>query len=175
MSDPKPELPPKQAAFVREYLVDLNATQAHIRAGYKSKNPDVDGYQLLVKPRIKEAIQKAMDKRAAKVEISAEYVLRNLMEVSERCLQRAPVMVGQGKERKQAQTIVEDPETGEMVLANVWQFDAQGVCRANELIGKNLKMFSDKIELTGKDGAGLFEPDQLLRMAEAIKKAKGDE
>jgi phage terminase small subunit len=157
MSEHKPELPPKQAAFVREYLLDLNATQAHIRAGYKSKNPDVDGPALLGKPGVRDAIQKAMDKRAAKVEISAEYVLRNLMEVSERCLQRAPVMVGKGKDRKQATEWVEDPETGEEVLANVWQFDAQGVCRANELIGKNLKMFTDKMEHTGKDGSPLFE------------------
>lgn len=151
------KMPPKQEAFVREYLVDLNATAAYRRAGYNSKNPDVEGPTLLGKPRVREAIQKAMDKRAAKVEVSAEYVLRNLMEVSERCLQRSPVMVGQGKERKQATEVVADPDTGEMVLANVWQFDAQGVCRANELIGKNLKMFTDKLEHTGKDGNPLFE------------------
>ena len=166
----------RQSAFVREYLVDMVASAAYKRAGYKATGnvAEVNAARLLRNAQVKKAIQEAMDKRAAKVEVSAEYVLRNLMEVSERCLQRAPVMVGSGKERKQAQTIVKDPETGEEVLANVWQFDAQGVCRANELIGKNLKMFSDKIELTGKDGAGLFEPDQLLRMAEAIKKAESN-
>ena len=166
----------RQSAFVREYLVDMVASAAYKRAGYRATGnvAEVNAARLLRNAQVKKAIQEAMDKRAAKVEVSAEYVLRNLMEVSERCLQRAPVMVGQGKERKQAQEWVMDPETGEGVLANVWQFDAQGVCRANELIGKNLKMFSDKIELTGKDGAGLFEPDQLLRMAEAIKKAESN-
>lgn len=149
MSEQQAELSPKQAAFVREYLVDLNGTQAAIRAGYSPKTAVVQGSRLLTYANIQSAIQKAMDKRAAKVEVSAEYVLRNLMEVSERCLQRAPVMVGQGKERKQAQEWVMDPETGEEVLANVWQFDAQGVCRANELIGKNLKMFTDKVEHSG--------------------------
>lgn len=140
----------KQAMFVREYLKDLNASQAYLRAGYKTKNPDVMSNQLMVKSGVKEAIQRAMDKRAAKVEVSAEYVLENIKEVGERCLQRVPVMVGQGKDRKQAQEWVTDPNTGERVLVGVWQFDASGALKAQELLGKHLKLFTEKVEHSGK-------------------------
>ena len=53
------KLNPKQARFVQEYLIDLNATQAAIRAGYSKKTADVQGYQLLQKPLVSEAIVKA--------------------------------------------------------------------------------------------------------------------
>ena len=51
-------LTPKQAMFVREYLIDLNATQAAIRAGYKEKNAAVIGCQNLIKLNIAAAIKK---------------------------------------------------------------------------------------------------------------------
>ena len=69
---------PKQEIFIREYLVDLNATAAYRRAGYKSGNPDVDGPALLGKPGIAQAIQKAMSDRAERVELKAERVLREI-------------------------------------------------------------------------------------------------
>lgn len=74
---------PKQEMFVKEYLVDLNATQAAIRAGYSQKTAYAIGEENLRKPEIAEAIQKAMDKRAEKVEINAEYVLNGIKEVVE--------------------------------------------------------------------------------------------
>lgn len=54
-------LTPKQAAFVREYQVDLNATQAAIRAGYSEKTAQQQGYQLLQHPLVSEALQKVTD------------------------------------------------------------------------------------------------------------------
>lgn len=144
------KLPAKQALFVKEYLKDLNASAAYLRAGYKTDNPHVLGPALLAKPRIRDLVQKAMDKRAEKADINAGYVLKNIVEVGERCMQRVPVMVGRGDERKQAEEWVTDPNSGERVLVGVWQFDANGALKAQELLGKHLKLFTEKVEHSGK-------------------------
>ena len=68
-------LTPKQEAFVREYLIDLNATQAAIRAGYSAKSAMEQGYQLLQKTSVASAIGEAQAKRAEKCDISALWVL----------------------------------------------------------------------------------------------------
>lgn len=68
----------RQEAFVREYLVDLNATQAAIRAGYSEKTARAIGAENLTKPDIKAALKKEMDKRAARTEITADRVLKEL-------------------------------------------------------------------------------------------------
>ncbi len=65
------KLTPKQARFVAEYLVDLNATQAVIRAGYSRKTADSIGLQLLRKTQVALAIQKAQEDRARRVVFSS--------------------------------------------------------------------------------------------------------
>lgn len=144
---------PKQEAFVREYLIDLNGAAAARRAGYKARNADDLAVQLLRKTQVKAAIQAAMAKRAERVEITADQVLKNIIEIGQRCMQREPVFVGRGKDRKQAVEPVTDPETGEQVLAQVFAFDSQGALKAQELLGKHLKLFTDKAEVSGPDGA----------------------
>jgi phage terminase small subunit len=72
------KLTPKQQLFIKEYLVDLNATQAAIRAGYSEKTAKSIGQENLTKPDIQRAIQSQMNTRAEKVEISAERVLQEL-------------------------------------------------------------------------------------------------
>ncbi len=69
---------PKQARFVEEYLVDLNATQAAIRAGYSAKNADKIGPELLGKTRVAEAIQESQAKRSERIAISQDDVVRGL-------------------------------------------------------------------------------------------------
>jgi phage terminase small subunit len=69
-------LTPRQERFVLEYLVDLNATQAAIRAGYSAKTAAVIGCQNLGKPELAAAIAGAQQKRAGKLEITAEAVLQ---------------------------------------------------------------------------------------------------
>lgn len=75
------KLTDKQKLFIKEYLVDLNGTQAAIRAGYSEDTANVIASENLTKPYIKEAIQKAMDKRVKKTEITAEYVLNGIRDV----------------------------------------------------------------------------------------------
>lgn len=78
MGKSKGKLNDRQAAFVREYLVDLNATQAAIRAGYAEKTAGVTGHNLLKNPKVQTAVEHAKAKRAEKTEITAERVLREL-------------------------------------------------------------------------------------------------
>ncbi len=80
-------LTPKQQAFVTEYLVDLNATQAAIRAGYSERNADKIGPELLGKTRVAEAIQAALAARSQRTEITQDYVLTRLRENVERAMQ----------------------------------------------------------------------------------------
>ena len=77
----KKKLTAKQDMFCREYLADLNATQAAIRAGYSKKTAPIIGFENLHKPNIAEVIAERMAKRTEKVEINAEYVLRRLHEI----------------------------------------------------------------------------------------------
>lgn len=72
---------PKQDAFVREYLIDLNATQAAIRAGYSENTAYSIGNENLSKPEIAAAIKIAMDERAARTEITADKVMAELAKI----------------------------------------------------------------------------------------------
>ncbi len=75
----------KEQAFVDHYLVDLNATEAVIAAGYKVKGRAAaasHGYRLLRKPAIEAAIQAGRKAKTAKVELSAQRVLDGLMRVA---------------------------------------------------------------------------------------------
>jgi len=72
------ELTAKQQAFVREYLVDLNATQAAIRAGYSKRTAYRTGADNLKKPQIAAAVDKAKEKRAERTELTQEFVIEGL-------------------------------------------------------------------------------------------------
>ncbi|CAA2136743.1 terminase small subunit [Hyphomicrobium sp. ghe19] len=74
----KPALTPKQRRFVENYLLDLNATQAAIRAGYSKRTAQEQGSQLLNHPTIRIAIDAAKAERSAKTEICAEQVLEEI-------------------------------------------------------------------------------------------------
>lgn len=71
----------KQKAFVQEYLVDLNATQAARRAGYK--NPEI-GRQLITNNNVSSAIQAALKAREKRTEVTQDYVIAKLREIVEK-------------------------------------------------------------------------------------------
>lgn len=122
----------KQAAFIREYLIDLNATQAAIRAGYSAKTAQEQSSRLLSNAIIRENVQKAMDERSETVGLTAADVLRDINAVKADAMRK---------------TYDKD---GNEVMAN-----HTAALKALELQGKHLKMFTDKIETTGANGGPL--------------------
>lgn len=145
----KKPIAPRQELFCREYLVDLNAKQAAIRAGYSVKSAEVLGYQLLQKPLVRSAIAELQEKRAEKIDVTAEYVLKTIVETMERCKQAEPVVDKSGVH------VFDVLESGE--LRPVYKFDARAVLKGAELLGKHLGLFVERREVTGKDGAPLFQ------------------
>lgn len=73
----------KQSAFVIEYLVDLNATQAAIRAGYSKRGAKDQAWQLMQRPEISAAIKEAMEARNKRTQVDADYVHRRLTEIDQ--------------------------------------------------------------------------------------------
>lgn len=78
----KPDLNAKQQRFVREYLVDRNATQAAIRAGYSAKTAGQMGFELLKKPEIIEGIKAAEDALARRNDIKADKIIQRLWDLA---------------------------------------------------------------------------------------------
>lgn len=75
-------LPHRKQSFVDEFLVDLNATGAAIRAGYAARNANQAGYRLLQEPAVAEAIAVAQAARSRRTHISADRVLRELARIA---------------------------------------------------------------------------------------------
>src|ERR1035437_9018270 len=72
----------KQERFIQEFLLDLNATQAAVRAGYSRKTAAEQAFALLRKPQIRKAIDEATDERAARTQADQDAVIRRLVAVA---------------------------------------------------------------------------------------------
>lgn len=123
----------KHQFFVDAYLCDnvderFNATKAAIKAGYSEKAARQVASRLLTNANIKAYIEQKMSEAAEKIGLTQEKVLENIKEIVERCMQREPVLDENGK------------PTGE------YKFNAHGALKGLELIGKHLKMFTEKVE-----------------------------
>lgn len=81
MEGTRPNLTPKQQRFVEEYLIDLNATQAALRAGYSADTAAAIGCENLTKPNIAEAIAAARAEQSARTGITADRVLAELAKI----------------------------------------------------------------------------------------------
>ena len=77
------KLTPKQEMFCREYLIDLNATQAAIRAGYSEKTANRIATENLSKPVIKNYIEHLKAKRQEALDVDATYVLKRLIDIDQ--------------------------------------------------------------------------------------------
>jgi len=132
----------KQRRFCEEYLIDLNATQAAIRAGYSAANAESIGYQLLQKTLVSEDIKRLQAERADGMRIDAEYVLRQAVKLHERCMQEIVPFT----DRKGEQ--VRD-ENGNPLFV----FDAKGAASALSLIGKHVgvQAFREQLAVSGLD------------------------
>lgn len=124
----------KQKTFCREYIVDLNATKAAIRAGYAERSAAMQACRLLTIDKISAYIQQCKAARAEKTEITADYVLTSLKEVAERCMAPVPVMEWDVDKKERTQKMDDRGNP-------VFEFDSAGANRALEMLGKHVGIF----------------------------------
>jgi phage terminase small subunit len=158
-------LTPKQAAFVREYLVDLNATQAAIRAGYSAKTAASIGEENLRKPDIKAAIAVAMAERAKRTEVTADRVVQELAKLAFSDIRRIArwekTPIGEAIEGKPA-----PPEVTLLHLVDSADLDDDAAASISEIkatkYGPAIKVHSKRDALVdlGRH-LGLFKPIQV--------------
>lgn len=137
------KLTDKQKRFIEEYLIDLNATQAAIRAGYSERTAYSIGEENLKKPEIKRAIEEAQLNRSSRVQITQDDVIRMLIENIEKSSGTKQVVITQTRKS----------EDGEFVGDDIAQFvyEPSSVNKALELLGRHLGMFKDKLDVTTGD------------------------
>lgn len=120
----KKKLAPMRAKFVQEYLIDLDANAAAIRAGYSEKTAYSQGSRLLKDKLVKAAIEEAMAKREERVQIDQDFVITTIVDMIKKC---------RGGDEAE-------------------EFNPNAVLKATEQLGKHLGMFVTKHEHTGRDG-----------------------
>ena len=128
----------RQNRFVQEYLVDLNATQAAVRAGYSEKTACEQGSRLLANVKVQEAVQKAKAERQERTEITADMVVKELQSV--------------------AFAKAADYTDASLKYSNK--------LKALELLGKHLGMFTEKIEQKNDTKLTIELAPELGEMAE---------
>jgi phage terminase small subunit len=150
------ELTNKQRMFVAEYLKDLNATQAAIRAGYSSKNADKIGFQLLEKTRVQQAIEQAMKRRIKRVEFDQDTVVQQLARIAFVDMKDVAEFGPDGVKARDCEEVdgtllseVSETKTKDGGTIKVKLSDRM---KALELLGRHMGMFRDKVELSGADG-----------------------
>ena len=160
------ELNTRQKAFCNEYLIDLNATQAAIRAGYSPKTACRIASENLLKPYIQEYIQIRMADRAIRTEITQDMVLKELAHIAFDDIRNY-------LEYKTVQTVIDYDNTGKPIIdykTIISMFDSKDIdtrniaeisqgpngtfkfkqyCKDNALIqlGKHLGLFRDKLDI----------------------------
>lgn len=172
------ELTPKQRAFVREYLIDLNGTQAAIRAGYSEKTARSVAAENLTKPNIAAAIDAAMKLRAERTDITANMVLKELAKIGFSDIRkaikwRAHLVEEEDNPEGGDIAVIKTIVTNQVELIGSDDIDDETAAAISEIsqnqgggiklklhdkraalvdLGKHLGMFKEKVEVTGKDG-----------------------
>lgn len=128
------KLTAKQQRFCDEYLIDLNATQAAIRAGYSEKNARNIASENLAKPNISEYIKKRMAEKEKSLIADQDEVLRYLTSVLRGESQSTEIVVeGIGEGCSVARTIQKEPSEKDRL-------------KAAELLGKRYGLYTDRVE-----------------------------
>ena len=147
----------KQKRFIEEYLIDLNATQAAIRAGYSPHTAKEIGYENLTKPYIRAHVDKAMAERSKRTGINAERVVIELARIG---LINPGKLINFDEATVRADATEDDlaavqsvkvktipTEDGDIVEREVRLYDKN---RALELLGKHLGIFTDNVKVSGE-------------------------
>lgn len=156
----------KQKRFVEEYLIDLNATQAAIRAGYSPDSAKEIGSENLTKPNIAKAIDQAIAERSRRTGVNADRVVRELAKI-------AFVNAGEVVDLDTALLMdkISDDDMAAIQSVKVKTFGEDGIERevkladklkALELLGKHLGLFKDKVEINGNVKADMSSLSSIL-------------
>lgn len=174
------KLTKKQGLFVAEYLTDLNATRAYIAAGYSENGAAQSAATLLRNPNVAEEVTKKTGKRLEKLEITAEKVLQELARTGFANMLDYMTIGQDGTAnvdlstltREQAAAIQEisvdttgGSGDGERRLVLRTRFKLGDKRGSLELLGKHLKLFTDKTEVAGPDG-GPVQASVAIRFVE---------
>jgi len=163
------KLEPRKRLFIHEYLVDLNGTQAAIRAGYSKRGADVQAVRLLRNARIKAAIARVMKRREKKLEITADKWLRELAilgfsdladyieinadtgAIRAKAFEEMPETKSRALESIQEDRIVREDAKGEQSIVNEKiKFKLHSKIDALKTIGQHLGFLKDKVEHSGE-------------------------
>lgn len=147
------KLTEKQQRFVDEYLIDLNATQASIRAGYSVKTANEQGSQNLAKLSIQQAIAEQMAERSKRTGINQDRVVLELAKIA--FVKMTDIVDSQGRIKSDASAddlaCIEsvkykesESDTGSSVEREV---KIASKLKALELLGKHLGMWNDKLDV----------------------------
>lgn len=138
------KLTDKQQKFIEEYLIDLNATQAAIRAGYSVNNADKIGSELLGKTRVSQSIKEAMAARSRRTGISADRIVNELAKIA--FVNPADIINFDEATISSVKVKTIPTEDGNITEREIKICDK---IKALELLGKHLGMFSDKFKIEG--------------------------
>lgn len=160
-----------QRRFVEEYLVDLNATQAAIRAGYKESSAYSQGQRLLKHDEISSAISEAQQHRSQRTNVTADHVLKELSRMGfsdlrqafdERGNLRRPEDWPEGLAAAVASVEVVTRNLGEGEVEYVHKLKLWDKNSALEKIAKHLGMFVERHQHTSPDGS--MTPPQRIEL-----------
>lgn len=179
------ELSPKHKRFVAEYLIDRHATNAAIRAGYTKKTARQQGSRLLSNANIKALVNIKEEKLQEKLEVTKERIVAELAKIGFANMNDYMTVGKDGdpfldfskitpdQAAALSEVTVEDFKDGRGEEARdirKIKFKLYDKRAALVDLGKNLGMFTEKVELTGKDGKDLLErtPEQELELARSL-------
>jgi phage terminase small subunit len=165
----------KQKRFVEEYLIDLNAAQAAIRAGYSPKAAYSIGSENLRKPEIRACIEKAMAERSKRTGINQDRIIMELAKIG---LLNPKNLINFEEATVKEDATEEDlaaissirvkrfpTKDGEGVEREVKMYDK---AKALELLGRHLGMFKDKVEVSGLE-------EEKKKLDDILQQIRGDE
>ena len=165
----------KQKKFVEEYLIDLNATQAAIRAGYSPDTAGSIGSENLKKPEIRVRIEKAMAERSKRTGINQDRIIEELAKIA---LLNPKNLINFEEATVKEEATEEDlaaissvrvkcfpTKDGEGIEREIKMYDK---AKALELLGRHLGMFKDKVEVSGLE-------EEKKKLDDILQQIRGDE
>ena len=172
-------LTPRQAAFVGEYLIDLNGKAAATRAGYRAVSAAESAVRLLQMPKVAAAVERGKEQRASRVGMTADSVLHEMSLLSHSCIEHYLVddegqvkpapgapdgamrAIQSIKRKTHVRYDSKGEETGRTYDVEIRLWDKPAPLK---LMGRHVGLFADRIEHTGKGGGPIETVSKIERV-----------